>query len=127
MQDAQRLALETQVVANRAKSEFVANMSHELRTPLNAIIGFSEIIRDGLLGPIGNPQYQEYVSDIHTSGIHLLAIIGEVATNAGEAAQTIVQSARADIDGRVRVVDPISVDVCDSHTQRLVHRTPSNP
>ena len=40
--------------ANRAKSEFLANMSHKLRTPLNAIIGFSEIIKDEILGPVGN-------------------------------------------------------------------------
>jgi two-component system, cell cycle sensor histidine kinase PleC len=36
--------------ANQAKSTFLANMSHELRTPLNAILGFSQIIRDKLLG-----------------------------------------------------------------------------
>ena len=43
--------------ANRAKSEFLAAMSHELRTPLNAIIGFSEIMKDEALGPVGSVQY----------------------------------------------------------------------
>ncbi len=64
--------------ANRAKTEFLTNMSHELRTPLNAIIGFSEVLRDGLFGPLGNPRYTEYVGDIHASGVHLLTIINDI-------------------------------------------------
>ena len=64
--------------ANRAKSEFLANMSHELRTPLNAIIGFSSIIKNEMLGPVTVPRYREYAEDIHASGEHLLAIIGDI-------------------------------------------------
>lgn len=64
--------------ANRAKSEFLANMSHELRTPLNAIIGFSSIIKNEMLGPVNISRYREYADDIHASGEHLLAIIGDI-------------------------------------------------
>jgi signal transduction histidine kinase len=64
--------------ASRAKSEFLANMSHELRTPLNAIIGFSEILRHELMGPLGDPQYRGYAGDIHDSGIHLLSVINDI-------------------------------------------------
>jgi two-component system, cell cycle sensor histidine kinase PleC len=64
--------------ANKSKSEFLANMSHELRTPLNAIIGFSDILRKQLLGPVGNAKYAEYVADINDSGQHLLAIINDI-------------------------------------------------
>ncbi len=64
--------------ANQAKSEFLANMSHELRTPLNAIIGFSEIMKTAMLGPIGNPQYLEYAKDINQSGQHLLQVITDI-------------------------------------------------
>ncbi|MBC7994837.1 MAG: response regulator, partial [Rhizobacter sp.] len=63
--------------ANRMKSEFLANMSHELRTPLNAIIGFSEIMKDGLTGPLAVEQL-EYVGDIHSSGKHLLSLINDI-------------------------------------------------
>ena len=65
-------------LANRAKGDFLANMSHELRTPLNAIIGFSEILSGEHLGPLKNPRYLEYSSDIHSSGLHLLSIINDV-------------------------------------------------
>lgn len=64
--------------ANRAKSEFLANMSHELRTPLNAIIGFSELMEQGLFGPLGSERYQEYVSDIYASGTYLLGVINDI-------------------------------------------------
>ncbi len=64
--------------ANRAKSDFLANMSHELRTPLNAIIGFSTMIKDEMLGPVGQKRYRDYAADIHGSGEHLLAIISDI-------------------------------------------------
>jgi two-component system cell cycle sensor histidine kinase PleC len=64
--------------ANRTKSEFLANMSHELRSPLNAIIGFAEIMKDQLFGPLGTPQYKEYSQDIWSSGTHLLELINDI-------------------------------------------------
>jgi signal transduction histidine kinase len=60
---------------SRAKSEFLAVMSHELRTPLNAIIGFSDIMRQQIFGPIGSQRYIAYAEDIRKSGEHLLGII----------------------------------------------------
>ena len=71
-------AREEAEAANRAKSQFLATMSHELRTPLNTILGFSEIIRDRLMGPDSLPRYAEYAGDIHDSGNHLLALISDI-------------------------------------------------
>jgi two-component system cell cycle sensor histidine kinase PleC len=71
-------ALTEAVRANKSKSEFLATMSHELRTPLNAIIGFSDIIRRELFGPLGNGKYTEYARDINESGSHLLSIINDI-------------------------------------------------
>ena len=71
-------AKEAAEVANRAKSEFLANMSHELRTPLNAVIGFSEIIKDGMMGDSPNENYRNYAGDIHNSGTHLLELINDI-------------------------------------------------
>jgi PAS domain S-box-containing protein len=63
--------------ASRMKSEFLATMSHELRTPLNAIIGFSEALKDGLMGRVSDTQ-QEYITDIFSSGQHLLSLINDI-------------------------------------------------
>lgn len=64
--------------ANLAKSRFLATMSHELRTPLNAILGFSEVMKSEVLGPIENENYRDYAKDIHASGEHLLNLINEI-------------------------------------------------
>ncbi|MCT8971107.1 sensor histidine kinase [Microbaculum marinisediminis] len=64
--------------ANLAKSRFLATMSHELRTPLNAILGFSEVLKDEILGKHSVPAYKEYSGDIHRSGQHLLELINEI-------------------------------------------------
>ena len=63
--------------SSQMKSEFLANMSHELRTPLNAIIGFSEVLRDGLVGELQGKQH-EYINDIFESGQHLLSLINDI-------------------------------------------------
>lgn len=65
-------------LANRAKSEFLANVSHELRTPLNAIIGFSDVMKMELFGPLGTPKYRGYAKDILDSGKMLLSLINDI-------------------------------------------------
>ncbi len=60
-----------------SKSRFLANMSHELRTPLNAILGFSDIMRTRLFGPLSD-RYAEYAELIHESGRHLTDLINDV-------------------------------------------------
>ncbi len=86
-QDAARLAEDNRALererdaacaANAAKSGFLARMSHDLRTPLHGIIGFAEMIRDQMVGPIGTAKYVDYARDIHLSGDHLLRLINDV-------------------------------------------------
>jgi len=65
-------------LANRSRSEYFAMMGHELRTPLNAIIGFSEIIKDEIFGPVGSARYRDYMHDINNSGHHLLDLVNDL-------------------------------------------------
>jgi len=64
--------------ANRHKSVFLANMSHELRTPLNAIIGFSELLTDARDSQFDEATRTRFLSQILTSGKHLLGLINDI-------------------------------------------------
>ena len=67
--------------ASVEKTKFLAQVSHELRTPLNAILGFTEVLKNQLYGPIegeGAEKYREYLSDIFESGRHLLSLINDL-------------------------------------------------
>ena len=100
--------------ANEAKSAFLAMMSHELRTPLSAIIGFSEMIEQQAMGPIGNLKYRDYAADIRESGQHLLGIINDILdlskVEAGKeslheqhiAFEALVSGVRVLLEGRAR-------------------------
>ncbi len=84
--------------ANRVKSRFLANMSHELRTPLNAIIGFSDVIRRELFGPMSSPKYMDYACNIHESGTHLLQLINDTLDlSAIEAGKLALHEERVDL------------------------------
>ena len=61
-------------LANQAKSEFLANMSHELRTPLNVVIGFAEVIKDEMIGPL-NAEQDDALGEIIQSGKNLTTLI----------------------------------------------------
>ena len=90
-----RLSAEAQ---NAGKSRFLANMSHELRTPLNAIMGFSDIMRQRLFGPVPD-RYGEYAELIHESGAHLLELINDVLDMSKIEAERFELS-REDFDAR---------------------------
>jgi PAS domain S-box-containing protein len=62
---------------SEAKSRFLATMSHELRTPLNSVLGFADLLLDQVKGPLNEPQ-KRYVTNIASSGKHLLSLINDV-------------------------------------------------
>jgi signal transduction histidine kinase len=88
---------------NRAKATFLANISHELRTPLNAIIGFSELMRHEIFGPLEPSNYRNYVEDIHESGMHLLELINDILDmSKAEAGMTDLVESAVDVSAIVR-------------------------
>src|SRR6185369_5048542 len=78
MEQARQQALDELEAASLAKNEFLARISHELRTPLSAIIGFSTIISEQSIGPIGNPKYAEYARDVTQGGKRLLELVNDI-------------------------------------------------
>ena len=125
-----RRAKEAAETASRAKTEFLATVSHELRTPLNAIIGFSELMIRGVLGPIGNPQYREYLEDIHQSGTHLLSIINDILDfSKAEACKLELHESEVDVNqvvvALVRLMGPrardAGLELCDRIPSELPH------
>ncbi len=62
---------------DQLKSTFLANMSHELRTPLNSIIGFTDVMLEGLDGPV-TTQMDNDLKVIQKNGRHLLELINDV-------------------------------------------------
>jgi signal transduction histidine kinase len=62
---------------DKLKSNFLATVSHELRTPLTSVIGFSEMLLEGLAGPMSDEQ-REYVQTIFDRGEELLALITQI-------------------------------------------------
>ena len=92
-------------ISNVAKTRFLSQMSHELRTPLNAILGFSDTMRQEIFGPIGNPVYRQYSSDIYDSGNQLFQILEAVLEEAQlERAEYILHEDDVDIPALIEEV-----------------------
>jgi signal transduction histidine kinase len=102
--------------AGRLKDEFLANMSHELRTPLNAIVGFSDAILNEVFGHLQHERYLSYITDIHTSGIHLTGLINDIFDIAKiEAGMLHLKEAAIDltqlVSNAVNVIRPVAAKV----------------
>jgi PAS domain S-box-containing protein len=98
--------LETAREASATKGRFLAAMSHELRTPLNGIIGLSELVFDGVAGPVSEEQ-QEYLGDVLASSKHLLQLVNDVLDLAK------VESGKIEFVRQSVKIEPLLREVCD--------------
>jgi signal transduction histidine kinase/CHASE3 domain sensor protein len=106
--DAERQARAAAEAANRAKAAFLASMSHELRTPLQAALGYAQLMRSAVYGPV-TEQQAEALSRVERSQLHLRRLIDD-----------ILDFARLEA-GRVRIdVEPVALDEVMDEVTRLV-------
>lgn len=92
-------AKEEAELSSRSKTEFLAHMSHELRTPLNAIIGFSDIMKQEVFGPVGNDRYVDYNATVNMAGRHLMQIVSDIIDLGKiEAGQTRLDDTLCDLE-----------------------------
>jgi signal transduction histidine kinase len=65
------------VKANKAKDEFLSVMSHELRTPLNVVMGYTGMMKEGVLGPV-NGQQSRALEKVIGRSTDLLVMISQI-------------------------------------------------
>lgn len=101
-------ALRRAEAASEAKSLFLATVSHELRTPLNAVIGFAELLKYKVYGPLGDPRYDEYASNIYDSAWRLLGLIQDILDLSGmQTGDVELRENRVDIAAEIAAIADI--------------------
>jgi signal transduction histidine kinase len=65
-------------LANLAKSKFISIVSHELRTPMTSIKGYTDLIRQGTVGPL-NPQQASFLDVVRSNVERMAALVADLA------------------------------------------------
>jgi PAS domain S-box-containing protein len=121
----QALALEQ---ASALKTQFLANMSHELRTPLNAILGYTNMLMQGVYGPMAEPQHRS-LGRVDSNARHLLSIINDLLDitriEAGRMPMEVEETSVADIV--VEVMTEMEPIIARSRLSVEAHASPDIP
>jgi signal transduction histidine kinase len=111
---------------DRLKTSFLANMSHELRTPLNSILGFSDVILEGLDGPV-TEQMDNDLRLIGKNGQHLLHLINDVLDMAKiDAGRMNLQPEKFKLNGLLEEVINITSPLATAKSLTLVIKEESD-
>lgn len=112
-----RLAEDLQRARNvgQERMAFFASVNHELRTPMNAIIGFAEVLKDQIFGPVGDAKYADYARDIHAAATYLQRLINDgLDLASAESAEFRLEPRPVDPAEAVRT----SLTMVDDHAKR---------
>ncbi|MEL6109774.1 MAG: histidine kinase dimerization/phospho-acceptor domain-containing protein, partial [Planctomycetota bacterium] len=100
--------------ASEAKSAFLANMSHEIRTPLNAVLGFTDVLRRGLVSDAR--EASEYLNMIHRSGSHLLGLINDILD------LSKIEAGRVEVESIPTAVHEVVIDAVNVQSVRAAEK-----
>ncbi|MCO6180686.1 PAS domain-containing sensor histidine kinase [Ciceribacter sp. RN22] len=96
--------------ADELKNEFVQHVSYELRSPLTNIIGFTDLLKTPVVGPL-NERQAEYIDHISTSSAVLLTIVNDILDLATvDAGIMRLEYAEIDLDD---LLDEVSMQMTD--------------
>ena len=113
--------------ATEAKSQFLANMSHELRTPLNSVIGFTDMMLQGMAGPVSDEQQRQLLM-VSDAGRHLLALVNDVLDlSRVENGEVDVDVVEFDMVDEMRAVVESLASTAHERGLALQHECPSTP
>jgi signal transduction histidine kinase/ActR/RegA family two-component response regulator len=113
--------------ADGRKSAFIANMSHEIRTPLNSVLALSQLLRDGMAGPISDDQ-RNYLEVIERNGQNLLRLINDVLDLSRiEAGHLPVDLQTLDLGGQIRAAVGGLAPLAEAKGLALQARLPERP
>lgn len=111
---------------DQLKSSFLANMSHELRTPLNSILGFTDVILEGLDGPITAPMEND-LKVVQKNGQHLLGLINDILDMAKiEAGRMTINPEKFDLHEMIDEVMEITGSLAQARKLSLMHTLAPN-
>ncbi len=104
------------------KTALLSHLGQELSTPLNAIIGFTEVMLEERLGPIGTQRYREFLRDIRASGAHILSLVNDmVDLSRIESGRPEIQGVAADLNAPVR--EAIDLMQPEAQAERVLVRS----